>query len=113
MARYRVVVLTHVNEGVDSETRDRIREWFFEKFIPAERRAPGLKSIEMCTPYTGRIPHHKDGLVNSASEFCFVELWKDPESNHEWWNGDIFNPRDNRLREVMLYFKDCHFTVDM
>ena len=117
MAKYRVVVLFHVKSGTDSSTKAELRKFFLEEFIPAEKEAPGLLSIEGSERYSGTIPHQPN---NSASDIGLVELWKDAESNHDWWAGNLLSPKSDRMKEVMnkfktymeyIEFQDCHFTV--
>jgi hypothetical protein len=118
MAYYCVVASFQVRPRTNRETRDAIEEFFLKTFVPAEREAPGLLSIEMCTPYRGRIPHQPN---NSASDYCLVELWKSYKYNHKWWDGDLSLPLSPRMQEVMGYFmeniephveiQDCHYNV--
>jgi hypothetical protein len=122
MAKYRVVVMFSVKPGVSPGTLAELKKYFLEDFIPAEKDAPGLISIEACERYSEPIPHQPN---NSASEFAFIELWKDAESNHDWWAGNMFSPKSDRMKEVVKEFKavlespegkyiefqDCHYSV--
>jgi hypothetical protein len=99
-----------------------LKRMILEEFIPAEKQAPGLLSIEAVERFSGPIPHEPK---NGASDFAFVELWKDAESNHNWWAGNMFSPKSDRMKEVMQKFKsfmespegkyvelvDCHYSV--
>ena len=122
MAKKRIVVMFNVKPGADPGTLGNLKKMMVEEFIPAEKQAPGLISIEAVERYSDPIPHEPN---NSASDFAFVELWKDAESNHDWWAGNMFSPKSARMKEVMQKFKafmespegkyveflDCHFSV--
>ncbi|KPL15840.1 hypothetical protein AMJ74_00550 [candidate division WOR_3 bacterium SM1_77] len=122
MAKKRIVVMFNVKPGADPATLGNLKKMMVEEFIPAEKQAPGLISIEAVERYSDPIPHEPN---NSASDFAFVELWKDAESNHDWWAGNMFSPKSARMKEVMQKFKafmgspegkyveflDCHFSV--
>ena len=112
----------NVKTGADPGTLANLKKMMLEEFIPAEKEAPGLISIEAGERFSEPIPHQPN---NSASDFAFVELWKDAESNHDWWAGNMFSPKSERMKEVMKKFKsfmespeganvellDCHYTV--
>jgi hypothetical protein len=122
MAKKRIVVMFNVKPGADPGTSANLKKWILEEFIPAEKEAPGLLSIEASERFSAPIPHQPN---NSASVFAFVELWKDAESNHDWWAGNIFSPKSDRMKEAMKKFKafmespeghyveflDCHSSV--
>ncbi len=122
MAKKRIVVMFNVKPGADPGTLANLKKLILEELIPAEKEAPGLLSIEAVERYSEPIPHEPN---NSASDFAFVELWKDAESNHDWWAGNIFSPKSDRMKEVMKKFKafmespegqyveflDCHYSV--
>jgi hypothetical protein len=88
--------------GANPGTLANLKKIMLEEFIPAEKEAPGLLSIEAMDPFSEPIPHVPK---NSASDFTFIELWKDAESNHDWWAGNIFAPKSERMKEVMKKFK--------
>jgi hypothetical protein len=122
MATKRVIVMFNIKPGADSGTAAYLKKKITEEFIPAEKEAPGLLSIEFVERFRDPIPHEP---INSASDFGFVELWKDAKSNHDWWAGNMFSPKSERLKKVMQDFKalmespqgkfvellDCHYTV--
>jgi len=122
MAKKRIVAMFNVKPGADPGTLADLKKWVLEEFIPAEKQAPGLLSIEAVERFSGTIPHEPN---NSASDFAFTELWKDAKSNHDWWAGNIFSPKSDRMKEVMKKFKtfmespqgkyiellDCHYSV--
>ena len=122
MAKKRIVAMFNVKPGADPSTLPKLKKFILEEFIPAEKEAPGLISIEASERFSEPIPHEPN---NSASDFAFVELWKDAESNHDWWAGNLFSPKSDRMKEVMQKFKaliespegkyiellDCHFSV--
>jgi hypothetical protein len=122
MAKKRIVVMFNVKPGADPGTLGNLKKMMLEEFIPAEKEAPGLISIEVVERFSEPIPHQPD---NKASDFAFVELWKDAESNHDWWAGNMFSPKSDRMKEVMNKFKefmespegkyveflDCHYSV--
>jgi len=124
MAKYRVVAMFKVRKGTDDATRFKIKRFFLYDFVPAETGAPGLLSIEICTPYPEAITHVP---VNSAYDYALVELWDSPESNHAWWGDDILHPPNKELERAMIKFeqdimphidmeegfKDCHFNVNV
>jgi hypothetical protein len=89
MARKRIVVMFKVKPGADPGILANLKKIMLEEFIPAEREAPGFISIEAVERYSDPIPHEPN---NSASDFAFIELWKDAKSNHDWWAGDMFSP---------------------
>ncbi len=112
----------NVKPGAESGTLAELKKMMLEEFIPAEKEAPGLLSIEAIERFSEPIPHQPN---NSASAFAFVELWKDAESNHDWWAGNMFSPKSDRMKEVMkklkafmespegqyVEFLDCHYSV--
>ena len=102
MSKQRVVVMFNIKPGAEPGTLAKLKKLMLEEFIPAEKEAPGLISIEAIEPFSKPIPHVPN---NSASDFAFVELWKDAESNHDWWAGNIFAPKSERMKEVMKKFK--------
>ena len=122
MAKIRVVVLLNVKPGADPGILPMLRKFLLEQFVPAQKEAPGLISIEVDEKYRARIPHKE---TNDASDLAFVELWESAESNHDWWAGDLFSPKSDRMKEVMrnfadilqspegkyIEFLDCHYTV--
>ena len=122
MAKKRVIVLYNFKPGADPSVSATIRKMILEDFIPAEKEAPGLISIEFIERSVEPIPHEPD---NKASELGFVELWEDAASNNDWWAGDIFAPKSERMKKVMGKLKsfletpageyvellDCHYTV--
>ena len=122
MAKKCVVAMFNVKPGAGPGTLAELKKLFLEDFIPAEKEAPGLLSIEVMERFSEPVPHEP---TNSASDFAFVELWKDAESNHDWWAGNLFSPKSDRMKEVMKKFKaflespqgkyvellDCHYSV--
>ena len=122
MAKKRVIVLYNFKQGADSSLKEAVRKLVIEDFIPAEKEAPGLISIEFIEKFTDPIPHEPN---NQASAFGFVELWENAESNNDWWAGNIFEPKSERMKAVMekfgallgspggelVEFLDCHYTV--
>ena len=122
MAKRRVLVMLSVKPGADPGTLPMLRKFLVEDFIPAEKEAPGLLSIEMDERYAEPIPHKPE---NGASDLAFIELWKDAESNHDWWAGDIFSPKSERMKKAMgrmgeilgspegkfIEFLDYHYSV--
>jgi hypothetical protein len=122
MAKKCIVVMFNVKPGADPGTLANLKKMILEEFIPAEKEAPGLLSIEAVERFSELIPHEPN---NSASDFAFVELWKDAESNHDWWAGNMFSPKSDRMKEYMQKFKafiespegkyvefiDCHYSV--
>ena len=122
MAKKRIVVMLNVKPGADPGTLADLKKWLLEEFIPAEKEAPGLISIEAVERFSQTIPHEPK---NSASDIAFVELWSDAKSNHDWWAGNIFSPKSDRMKAVMNKFKsvmespqskyieliDCHYSV--
>ncbi len=122
MSKKCVIAMFNVKPGADPGTLANLKKMMLEEFIPAEKEAPGLLSIEAIERFSEPIPHEPN---NSASDFAFVELWKDAESNHDWWAGNMFSPKSERMKEVMKKFKsfmespeganvellDCHYTV--
>jgi hypothetical protein len=112
----------NVKRGADPGILAKVKKLVFEEFIPAEKEAPGLLSIEKLERFPEPIPHEPN---NSASDFAFIEIWKDAKSNHDWWAGDMFSPKSDRMKEVMKKFKefldspdgkyfellDCHYSV--
>lgn len=122
MAKKCVVATFSVKPGADPGILDNLKKTILEEFIPAEKEAPGLLSIEVMERFTDTIPHQPN---NSAGDIAFVELWKDAESNHDWWAGNIFAPKSHRMKEVMGNFKaflespdgqyveftDCHYSI--
>jgi hypothetical protein len=103
MAKRRVVVLINVKPGADPGTIPMLKKFLLEQFVPAEKEAPGLISIEVDEKYREAIPHKE---TNDASDLAFIELWESAESNHDWWAGDIFSPKSDRMKEVMRNFAD-------
>ncbi len=122
MSKKCVIAMFNVKAGSDPGISANLKKMLREEFIPAEKEAPGLLSIELIERFRDTIPHEPD---NKASDIAFVELWKDAESNHDWWAGNIFSPKSERMKEVMKKFKsfmespeganvellDCHYTV--
>jgi hypothetical protein len=122
MSKKRIVAVFNVKPGADPDTLANLKKLVIEEFIPAEKEAPGLLSIEVVERFSRAIPHEPN---NSASDFGFTELWKDAESNHDWWAGNLFVPKSDRMKEVMKKFKtfmespqgkyiellDCHYSV--
>jgi hypothetical protein len=122
MAKKRVVAMFNVKPGADPGTLAALKKWVCEEFIPAEKEAPGLLSIELSERYSEKIPHTSK---NDASDFTLIELWKDAASNHEWWAGNLFEPKSDRMKGIMKQFKavlespqgqyieflDCHNSV--
>jgi hypothetical protein len=122
MAKKRVIVMYHIKPGTGPDTLAKLKSLVLQDFVPAEKEAPGLLSIEVLEPPSEPIPHVPD---NSATELAFIELWKDAESNNDWWAGDIFAPKSQRMKKVMAKFRSflespdganvgftqCHCTV--
>ncbi|MBC8234342.1 antibiotic biosynthesis monooxygenase [bacterium] len=122
MAQKRVIILFNIKPGAEPAIADSLKKMIIEEFIPAEKEAPGLLSIELVERFSEPIPHQPD---NRASDFALVELWEDAEDNHRWWAGNMFAPKSDRLKKVMQDFKafmespageyveflDCHYTV--
>ncbi len=122
MSKKCVIAMFNVKTGSDPGISANLKKMLREEFIPAEKEAPGLLSIELIERFRDTIPHEPD---NKASDIAFVELWEDAESNHDWWAGNMFSPKSERMKEVMKKFKsfmespeganvellDCHYTV--
>ena len=122
MSKKRIIVMFNVKPGADPGISANLKKLLREEFIPAEKEAPGLLSIEFVERFRDTIPHQPD---NKASDFAIVVLYKDAESNHDWWAGNMFSPKSERMKEVMKKFKsfmespeganvellDCHYTV--
>jgi hypothetical protein len=122
MAKKRVIVLFNIKPGAEPTLADAVKKMMIEEFMPAQKEAPGLLSIEIVERFREPIPHQPD---NRASDFALVELWEDAEDNHRWWAGNMFAPKSERLKKVMQDFRafmespageyveflDCHYTV--
>lgn len=115
MAKKRVIHQVNLKPDADPALVDKFVKWMIEEFVPAEREAPGLLSIEVVERQREPVPHQPD---NRASDLALVELWEDAEANHRWWAGD----KTERLREAQKVARellqsivaeslDCHYTV--
>lgn len=82
MAKKRVIVQFNLKPDADPALVEKYKKWVIEEFIPAEKEAPGLLSIEFVERFRGPVPHQPN---NRASDFALVELWEDAEANH--WCG--------------------------
>ena len=98
MAKLRCVVSYNVKAGADPGTLSLLRKFLIEDFVPAQREAPGLISIEVDEKYIEPVP--QEG-VDEASDLAFLELWVSPESHLDWWTGDNSSPRSDRLKAAM------------
>ena len=122
MAKLCVVVSFKIKSGASPEVAAGLKKMLMEDFIPAEKEAPGLISIELLEKLGEPIPHYPD---NSASDVAFVELWEDTKNNFDWWAGDVTVPRSDRMKQAMkkffafmespegqsVEFFDSHYTV--
>ena len=122
MAKLCVVVSFKIKSGASPEVAAGLKKMIMEDFIPAEKEAPGLISIELLEKLGEPIPHYPD---NSASDVAFVELWEDTKNNFDWWAGDVTVPRSDRMKQAMkkffafmespegqsVEFFDSHYTV--
>lgn len=126
MAKKCIVAMFNIKPGADpgiaANLKKMMKKMMIEEFVPAEKEASGLISIDVVERFPNPIPHEPD---NKASDLAFIEFWKDAESNHDWWAGNMFSPKSDRMKEVMQKFKafmespegqyveflDCHFSV--
>ena len=122
MAKLCVVVTFKIKPGAGPEVAAGLKKMLTEHFIPAEKEAPGLISIDLLERLGEPIPHYPD---NSASPVAFIELWEDAKSNFDWWAGDVTQPKSDHMKEVMkeffafmessdgknVEFVDSHYTV--
>lgn len=102
MSKKHIIIMFNVKPSADPGISANLKKILHEEFIPAEKEAPGLLSIEFVERFRDTIPHQPD---NKASDFALVELWEDAESNHDWWAGNMFSPKSERMKEVMKKFK--------
>ena len=101
MAKLCVVVTFKVKSGASPEASAGLKKMLIEEFIPAEKEAPGLISIELLERLRDPIPHYPD---NSASDVAFIEFWEDTKSNFDWWAGDILAPKTDRMKKASQKF---------
>lgn len=80
MSKRRVIITFNVKPGADSGALSDLKKLMLEEFIPAEKEAPGLLSIEAMERFSKTIPHVKE---NFARDFAFTELWEDAESYND------------------------------
>ncbi len=115
MAKKRVIVQLNLKPDADPDLVKKFVKWMIEQWIPAEREAPGLLSIELVERQRDPVPHQPN---NRASDFALIELWESAEANHRWWAGN----QTERLREALKVARDlqqpiagesldCHYTV--
>lgn len=117
-----IIAMFNIKPGADPGIAANLKKFLLEEFIPAEKEAPGLISIELIERFRDPVPHEPD---NKASDIAFVEFWEDVESNHDWWAGNMFAPKSENMKKAMNKFKaflespeganveliDCHYTV--
>lgn len=122
MAKLCVVVSFKIKSGASPEVAAGLKMMLMEDFIPAEKEAPGLISIELLERLQDPIPHYPD---NRASDIAFIELWEDTKNNFDWWAGDVTAPKSDRMKQAMkkffafmespdgkyVEFMDSHYTV--
>ena len=101
MAKLCVVVSFKIKPGASPEVAASLKKMLIEDFIPAEKEAPGLISIELLERLGEPIPHYPD---NNASDVAFVELWVDTMNNFDWWAGDVTKPKSDRMKQAMKKF---------
>ena len=115
MAKKRVIVQLKLKQDADPALVEKWEKWFVEEWIPAEKEAPGLLSIELVERQRDPVPHQPN---NRASDFALVELWESAEANHWWWAGN----QTERMKKVQKIGRDlvqpiageildCHYTV--
>ncbi len=115
LARKCAIVQANHKPDADPALVEKLKRWMVDEFVPAEREAPGLLSIEVIERFRDPIPHQPN---NRASDMAVVELWKDAAANHRWWAGN----QTERLRKAMQTatelmqpiageMLDCHYIV--
>ena len=122
MAKLCVVVSFKIKSGASPDVAAGLKKMLIEDFIPVEKEAPGLISIELLERLGEPIPHYPE---NSASAVAFIELWEDTKSNFDWWAGDVTAPKSDRMKQAAkkffsfmespdgkyVEFVDSHYTV--
>lgn len=112
-SKYFVIVQGNLKENADPVLVEKWKRWMISEFMPAEKEAPGLISIELVERFRDPVPHQPN---NRASDLAIVEFWESAEANHQWWAGDQTERlkrafESGRDLDVIGEMLDCHYSV--
>ena len=115
MTKKRVIVQWNLKPDADPALVEKLKRRMIDEFIPAEKEAPGLLSIELVERFRDPVPHQPN---NRASDLAVIELWEDAEANHWWWAGNqtermkrAMQIANEILEPIVAESLDCHYTV--